>query len=88
MKKVVISQNQASFISKVFLNEALGVPQSILDSGEKLYDQILTNLKSITEKEEEYEFTGNLDFEIGDKKKKKNLTLTHYTPWRQMCGAK
>jgi hypothetical protein len=71
MKKVVISQNQASFISKVFLNEALGVPQSILDSGEKLYDQILTNLKSITEKEEEYEFTGNLDFEIGDKKKKK-----------------
>jgi len=71
MKKVVISQNQASFISKVFLKEALGVPQSILDSGEKLYDQILTNLKSITEKEEEYEFTGNLDFEIGDKKKKK-----------------
>ena len=36
MKKIILSENQASFISKTFLNEALGVPESILVAGEKL----------------------------------------------------
>jgi hypothetical protein len=78
MRKIILSENQASFISKTFLNEALGVPESILVAGEKLYNEVLSNVKSITEKEESYEFTGNLDLEIGEKKKTKitNYTLT------------
>ncbi len=76
MKKIILSENQVSFISKTFLNEALGVPESILVAGEKLYNEVLSNVKSITEKEEIYEFTGNLDIEIGEKKK---TQITNYT---------
>lgn len=56
--------------SQLFLlNEKLGVPDSILNAAEKLYDKVEGHIKTIDETEEEYEFTGDLDFEIGDKKK-------------------
>ena len=55
----------------LLLNEKLGVPDSILDAAEKLYKMVEGHIKTIDETEEEYEFTGDLDFEIGDKKKVK-----------------
>jgi hypothetical protein len=62
--------------SQLFLlNEKLGVPDSILDAAEKLYDKVEGHIKTIDETEEEYEFTGDLDFEIGDKKK---VTIDSY----------
>lgn len=55
----------------LLLNEKLGVPDSILDAAEKLYKMVEGHIKTIDETEEEYEFTGDLNFEIGDKKKVK-----------------
>jgi len=62
--KIIITENQLKFI-----NEALGVPENILDAAEVLFDIVSNNIKSINRKENEYEFSGELDFELGGKKK-------------------
>ena len=64
--KFIITESQYKL-----LNESLGVPDSILEAAEKLYSIVEGNIKTIDETEEEYEFTGDLDFELGDKKKVK-----------------
>jgi len=62
--KIIITESQLKFI-----NEALGVPDSILTAAEEVFDIVLNDVKSIDEKEDTYEFNGKLDFELGDKKK-------------------
>jgi hypothetical protein len=62
--KIIITENQLKFI-----NEALGVPEKILDAAEVLFDIVANNIKSINQKENEYGFRGKLDFELGGKKK-------------------
>jgi hypothetical protein len=49
--------------------ETLGVPDSILDAAEEFYEIFLNDLKSINTKEEEYNFNGNVDVTLGDRKK-------------------
>ena len=62
--KIIITESQLKFI-----NEALGVPDSILTAAEEVFDIVLNDVKSIDEKEDIYAFSGELDFELGDKKK-------------------
>jgi len=62
--KYIITESQYRLV-----NEALGVPSSIVEAGEEMYYIIADDLKSITEKEEEYEFSGEVDFTIGEKRK-------------------
>ena len=62
--KIIITESQLKFI-----NEALGVPDSILTAAEEVFDIVLNDVKSIDEKEDTYAFSGKLDFELGDKKK-------------------
>jgi hypothetical protein len=73
--KIILTEQQLQI-----LTEALGVPDEILDASEKLYQVILENLKTIQDKEDEYNFSGSLNVEIGKKKKIKikhyNLTIT------------
>ena len=51
--KIIVTKEQ-----KKVINEALGVPKHILDAAEKMYQIVLRDLKSITEKQTEYEFDG------------------------------
>ena len=62
--KIIITESQLKFI-----NEALGVPDSILTAAEEMFDIVVNDVKSIDEKEDTYAFSGDLDFELGDKKK-------------------
>jgi len=62
--KIIITENQLKFI-----NEALGVPNNILDAAEMLYDIVERDIKSIDSVEEEYEFDGEIQLELGDKHK-------------------
>jgi hypothetical protein len=62
--KIIITENQLKFI-----NEALGVPDNILDAAEMLYDIVERDIKSIDSVEEEYEFDGEIKLELGDKHK-------------------
>ena len=62
--KIIITESQLKFI-----NEALGVPDSILTAAEEVFDIVVNDVKSIDEKEDTYAFSGDLDFELGDKKK-------------------
>ena len=62
--KIIITENQLKLIS-----EALGVPDNILEAAEEVFDVVLNDIKSIDEKEDTYEFSGDLDFELGGKKK-------------------
>jgi hypothetical protein len=62
--KIIITESQLKFI-----NEALGVPDSILTAAEEVFDIVVNNVKSIDKKEDTYAFSGELDFELGDKKK-------------------
>jgi hypothetical protein len=62
--KIIITENQLKFI-----NEALGVPDNILDAAEMLYDIVERDIKSIDSIEEEYEFDGEIQLELGDKHK-------------------
>jgi len=64
--KIIISENQLKL-----LNEALGVPENILDAADMLYDIVEKDIKSIDSIEDEYEFDGDIEFELGDKKKVK-----------------
>ena len=68
--KIIISESQLKYI-----NEALGVPDYILDAAEMLYNVVERDIKSIDTVEEEYEFDGKIDFVLGDKKK---VTIDSY----------
>ena len=64
--KIIITENQLKYI-----NEALGVPDNILNAAEMLYDVVERDIKSIDDVEDEYEFEGEIEFELGNKKKVK-----------------
>jgi hypothetical protein len=66
MKNIVITENQLKLIT-----EALGVPENILDAADMLYDIVEKDIKSIDSIEDKYEFDGDIEFELGDKKKVK-----------------
>lgn len=62
--KYIITKKQYNVI-----NEALGVPDNIHEAAIEFYELFLDHIKSITEKQEEYEFSGNVDVTLGGKKK-------------------
>jgi hypothetical protein len=64
MKNIIITEDQLRFIT-----EAVGVPDFILDAAEMLYDVVEKDIKTIDDVEDEYEFEGEIEFELGDKKK-------------------
>jgi hypothetical protein len=64
MKNILITENQLKFIS-----EALGVPDTILDVAEQVFDSVAQDIKSIKTKKDEYIFRGNVGVQLGDKKK-------------------
>lgn len=68
--KIIITESQLKL-----LNEIVGVPENILQAAEKLYSEVEKHVKSINTKEEEYEFYGSLDVELGVKKK---IQITDY----------
>lgn len=62
--KYIITEKQYNLIS-----EALGVPDNILDAAEEFYNIFLEDFKSIDDTQDEYEFSGDVDIILGDKKK-------------------
>jgi len=64
MRSIIITENQFRFIT-----EALGVPDNILDAANMLYDIVEKDIKSINSIEDEYEFDGDIEFELGGKHK-------------------
>jgi hypothetical protein len=68
--KIIITESQCRII-----NEALGVPDNILESAEKLFEIVSKDIRSINTKQEEYNFNGNLDIVLGYNKK---IVIDHY----------
>jgi hypothetical protein len=66
MRNIIITKSQLRLIT-----EALGVPDSILDAADILYDVVENDIRSINTIQDEYKFDGDLDLELGDKKKVK-----------------
>jgi hypothetical protein len=64
MRNVIITESQLKLIT-----EALGVPDNILDAADMLYDVVEQDIRSIDTIEDEYKFDGEIEFEMGDKKK-------------------
>jgi len=64
MKNILITENQLKLIS-----EALGVPDTILDVAEQVFNSVARNIKSIRTKKDEYIFRGNVGVQLGNKKK-------------------
>jgi hypothetical protein len=64
MRNIIITKSQLRLIT-----EALGVPDSILDAADILYDVVENDIRSINTIQDEYKFDGDLDLELGDKKK-------------------
>jgi esterase/lipase len=62
--KIIITEKQHKLI-----NEVVGVPDSILDAAEELYDIFLEKIKTINTKKDEYIFKGNVEIEMGGIKK-------------------
>ena len=73
MRNIVITESQLRIIT-----EALGVPYNILDAADMLYDVVEQDIKTINTIQDEYNFDGEINFELGDKKKIKidSYTLT------------
>ena len=59
MKKYIISERQLGLITNKLLQEAVGVPEKILDSGKKLYDILIQQLNEITTYNQQYFFSTN-----------------------------
>lgn len=68
--KIIITESQCRII-----NEALGVPDNILDAAEKLFEIVSKDIQTINTKQEEYNFEGDLDIELGYNKK---IIIDHY----------
>jgi hypothetical protein len=64
MKNIIITESQLRLIT-----EALGVPDNILEAADMLYDIVEKDIKSIDSIKDEYEFDGDIELELGDKKK-------------------
>ena len=64
MRNIVITESQLRVIT-----EALGVPDNILDAADMLYDIVEQDIKTINTIQDEYTFDGEINFELGDKKK-------------------
>lgn len=64
MKNIIITESQLRLIT-----EALGVPNNILEAADMLYDVVEQDIKSIDSIEDEYEFDGNIEIELGEKHK-------------------
>ena len=64
MKNILITESQLRLIT-----EALGVPDNILDAADMLYDVVEQDIKTINTIQDEYTFDGEINFELGDKKK-------------------
>jgi hypothetical protein len=64
MRNIIITESQLRL-----LNEALGVPDFILDAADMLYDVVENDIRSINDIQDEYNFKGKINFELGDKKK-------------------
>ena len=64
MKNILITESQLRLIT-----EALGVPDNILDAADMLYDIVEQDIKSINTIQDDYTFDGEINFELGDKKK-------------------
>jgi len=64
MKNILITENQLKLISEV-----LGVPDTVLDAAQILYDLVERDIKSINTVEDKYNFDGDIDLVLGDKKK-------------------
>ena len=62
--KIIITERQLKYI-----NEALGVPDAVLDAAEQVFDSVARNIKSIRTKKDEYVFRANVGVQLGDKKK-------------------
>ena len=73
MRNIVITESQLRIIT-----EALGVPDNILDAADMLYDVVEQDIKTINTIQDEYDFDGEINFELGDKEKIKidSYTLT------------
>ena len=66
MAKIIISENQFNLLTKKLMSEAVGVPDYILDSGEKLYDIVSNYLKRINRKEDNYKGFISTQLPVGD----------------------
>lgn len=64
MRQIIITESQLRF-----LTEALGVPDSILESSEDIFNMVAEDLKTINSKKDKYTFDNDVDIVIGDKKK-------------------
>lgn len=74
MAKIILTESQFNNLTKSLVSEAVGVPEYALESGEVLYDLVSNELKSITEKEENYSFDlKNIELNVG------NDTFDHLT---------
>lgn len=62
--KYIITEQQYTLIY-----EALGVPESILESAEEFYNIFLEHIESIKDKRDEYNFDGDVDITLGGRKK-------------------
>ena len=68
--KIIITESQCRII-----NEALGVPDNILNASEELFNIVAQNIKSINYKSDDYNFEGDVDIELGYNKK---IVIDHY----------
>jgi len=66
MAKIILTENQFSLLTKKLLSERLGVPDSILESAQLLYDIVTDYLKKLNTKEEGYTLMKDVDLQIAD----------------------
>ena len=74
MRNIIITESKFNKLKQNLLNEVVGVPNNILETGEEIYEDILFELDQIDDNEDEYDFEIEGDFRISDVEFKK-LTI-------------
>jgi hypothetical protein len=68
MAKIILTEKQFKSVTKKVISERLGVPDSILESAEVLYNVVTDYVKNLNTKEDHYTLIKNIDLQIADLK--------------------
>ena len=67
MGKIILTEKQFNLLTKSLMNEAVGVPEKILDSGKKLYEIVIDKIKEIKPGSKTTEFfVGDANLEVAN----------------------
>jgi hypothetical protein len=66
MRNIIITESKFNELVELLMNEAVGVPENILEVSEEIYKSLLDEIDNLTSVEEQYVFNLSSDYRVSD----------------------